>query len=125
MVRFRVETISLGGELEVQEEKAFLNSAVEYFRSTGADMIIPATTNTIFRTYPDGAVAAPYGTYIIDLSQPEETLWSNLNSRHRRKVRTRDETRECRFEAGWSILIPLISWCGIRSRDRALRIYGL
>ncbi len=87
MVRFRVETIPLCEEIAVEEEKSFLNSAVEYFRSIGADMIIPATTNTIFRTYPDGAVAAPYGTYIIDLSQPEETLWSNLSASHRRKVR--------------------------------------
>ena len=87
MVRFRVETIPLAEEIEVEEEKSFLNSAVEYFRSIGADMIIPATTNTIFRTYPDGAVVAPYGTYIIDLSQPEETLWGNLSASHRRKVR--------------------------------------
>jgi hypothetical protein len=87
MVRFRVETISLGKEIDVEEEKSFLNSAVEYFRSIGADMIIPATTNTIFRTYPDGAIAAPYGTYIINLEQPEETLWDNLSSTHRRKIR--------------------------------------
>lgn len=50
-------------------------------------MIIPATTNTIFRTYPNGAIIAPYGTYIIDLSQQEKTLWSSLSSSHRRKVR--------------------------------------
>lgn len=87
MVRFRVETIWLGEALGVEEEKSFLNSVVEYFRSIGADMIIPATTNTIFRTWPDGAAAAPYGTYIIDLDHPEETLWNNLNSSHRRKVR--------------------------------------
>jgi lipid II:glycine glycyltransferase (peptidoglycan interpeptide bridge formation enzyme) len=87
MVRFRVETIPVGGDREVGEEKAFLNSAVEYFRFHGADMIIPATTNTIFRTYPDGAVAAPYGTYVIDLSQPEEILWSNLHPKHRNVVR--------------------------------------
>jgi len=87
MVRFRVETISVGAVLDVEEEKSFLNSAVKYFRSSGADMIIPATTNTIFRTYPDGAVAAPYGSYIIDLTQPEETLWTNLHSKHRNVVR--------------------------------------
>lgn len=87
MVRFRVETISLEDELPLEQEKAFLNSAIDYFRSTGADMVIPATTNTIFRTYPDGAIAAPYGTYIVDLSQPEEQLWGNLSSSHRRKVR--------------------------------------
>jgi hypothetical protein len=87
MVRFRVETIPMGGDLAVEDEKAFLNVAVEYFRSIGADMIIPATTNTIFRTYPDGADAAPYGTYVIDLTPSEETLLKNLNSSHRRKLR--------------------------------------
>jgi hypothetical protein len=87
MVRFRVETIPVGAELEIEEEKSFLNSAVQHFRSIGADMIIPATTNTIFRTYPEGAVAAPYGTYILDLGQPEGALFSKLNSSHRRKVR--------------------------------------
>jgi len=87
MVRFRVETIPMGSGLDIGEEKSFLNSAVNYFRAIGADMIIPATTNTIFRTYPDGADAAPYGTYVIDLTQPEETLMKNLNSSHRRKLR--------------------------------------
>lgn len=87
MVRFRVETIAFGEEMGVEEEKSFLNKTVAYFRSIGADLIIPATTNTIFRAYPDGAIAAPYGTYMIDLRQDQETLWGNLNSSHRRKVR--------------------------------------
>ena len=87
MARFRVETIPLEEEFDIEEEKSFLNSAVKYLRSIGADMIIPATTNTIFRTYPNGAVVAPYGTYIIDLRQTEESIFSNFNSSHRRKVR--------------------------------------
>ena len=87
MARFRVETIPLENDLGIEEEKSFLNSVIEYLRSIGANMIIPATTNTIFRTYPDAAIAAPYGTYIIDLSQSEENIFSNFNSSHRRKVR--------------------------------------
>jgi hypothetical protein len=87
LVRFRVETIPLVDDLGIEEEKSFLNSAVEYFRSIGADTIIPGTTNAIFRTYPDGAVAAPYGTFLIDLTQPEETLWNNLHSKHRNVIR--------------------------------------
>jgi len=87
MVRFRVETIPIDDDLNLDEEKSFLNSAVKYFRTIGTDMIIPATTNTIFRTYPDGAIVAPYGTYIIDLSQTEEKLWSDIHSNHRNKVR--------------------------------------
>ncbi|MBE3118530.1 MAG: peptidoglycan bridge formation glycyltransferase FemA/FemB family protein [Candidatus Atribacteria bacterium] len=87
MVRFRVETILLDEGFGVEEEKSFLDSAVEYFRSIGVDIIIPATTNAIFRTYPAGAVAAPYGTLIIDLDRDEETLFNNLSSSHRRKIR--------------------------------------
>jgi hypothetical protein len=87
MVRFRVETILVDEGLEVQEEKAFLNSAMKFLRSKRAGLVIPATTNTVFRTYPDGAAAAPYGSFIIDLSQPEETLWKNLHSKHRNVVR--------------------------------------
>jgi hypothetical protein len=87
MVRFRVETILLDDMLTIEHEKSFLNSAVDYFRSIKVDLIIPATTNTIFRTYPDDAVAAPYGTFIIDLTQSEETLWNNLHSKHRNVIR--------------------------------------
>jgi len=87
MVRFRVETIPVGKEITLEEEKLFLNSVIDYFRSIGADMIIPATTNTIFQTYPDGAEAAPYGSYIIDLTQSEEILWAKLHSKHRNVVR--------------------------------------
>jgi hypothetical protein len=88
MVRFRVETIPLGEGLELTDEKSFLNSAIDYFRSIGADMIIPATTNAIFRTYPDGADAAPYGSYIIDLSQTEDTLWRSIDRITRQNINT-------------------------------------
>jgi len=88
MVRFRVETIPFREELCIEEEKSFLNSAVEYFRSARMDIIIPATTNAIFRTFPDAAVVAPYGTYILDLRPSEESLWNNLHRKHRNNVRS-------------------------------------
>ncbi|MGA2782352.1 MAG: peptidoglycan bridge formation glycyltransferase FemA/FemB family protein [Smithella sp.] len=87
MVRFRIETILIDHEITVEEEKSFLNNVVEYFRTRGADMIIPATTNSIFRTYPDGAIAAPYGSYIIDLTKSEEFLWNQMNTTYRKKIR--------------------------------------
>jgi len=88
MVRFRVETIPAGPDFDVAEEKDFLNLAVGYFRSLKADMIIPATANAIFRTYPDGADAAPYGTYVIDLVRPEEELWRNVAKISRQNIGT-------------------------------------
>ena len=88
MVRFRVETIPLGAGLDVPEEKTFLNSVVQHFRKTRADVIIPATNNSIFRTYPDGADAAPYGSYVIDLRQPEGVLWRNVGRITRQNIGT-------------------------------------
>jgi|SRR5262245_1723787 len=87
MVRFRVETIATQGELSLCEERMFLNAAMGYFRSIGADLVIPASTNTIFRTVPEGAIAAPYGSYIVDLTEAEETRWNRLHSKHRNAVR--------------------------------------
>jgi hypothetical protein len=88
MVRFRVETISLRGELSLDEEKSFLNEAMKYFRSLSADLVIPASNNAIFRTYPEGAIAAPYGSYVIDLTQSEEALWRNLDRILRQNIKT-------------------------------------
>jgi hypothetical protein len=87
LVRFPTQTVSLNGDLSIESEQQFLNNAVDYFRTIGADVIVPATVNTIFRTYPDGAIVAPYGTHIIDLTQTEEALWNNLHSKHRNVIR--------------------------------------
>ena len=86
MVRFRVETIPCTAELGLHEESAFLNSVVQHFRHARADVIIPASTNTIFRTYPENAIAAPYGSHIVDLAQPEAALWEAMSANHRRQV---------------------------------------
>ena len=87
MARFRVETICANGPFDLDAEKSFLNGAIRCLRSLGADLVIPASTNTLFRTYPDGAVAAPYGSFIIDLETSEEALWSKVHSKHRNVIR--------------------------------------
>lgn len=87
MVRFRVETIPVGGEFEIEEEKRFLDSAMSVLRQLGAHLVIPATTNTIFRTYPSGAIAAPYGSHVVDLRRSEDELFAAISSSHRRQIR--------------------------------------
>jgi hypothetical protein len=87
MVRFRVETIPLGRELDEGEEKSFLNSVVDHFRSNRVDMIIPSNNTAIFRTYPDGALAAPYGTFINELNQSDEVLMGNIRKTYRNNIR--------------------------------------
>jgi hypothetical protein len=86
MVRFRMETIFCGPSLDPVEEKSFLNSVVQYFRSVRADVIVPPTNNALFRTYPDGASTAPYGSYVVDLQQTEEMLWRNVSQTSRRHI---------------------------------------
>lgn len=92
LVRFRVETIPVEGELDLEGERSFLNSAMAHFRSTGADMIIPAANTALFRTCPDGAVTAPYGTFIKSLDQPEERLLSELHTAYRQDIRKASKT---------------------------------
>jgi hypothetical protein len=86
MVRFRVETIFCGAGLDILGERSFLNSVVQHFRKTRADVIIPPTNNTLFRTYPDGAHPAPYGSYAIDLQRPEDVLWRNVSKTTRQNI---------------------------------------
>jgi hypothetical protein len=87
LVRFTSETMWLGPELSSDDEKQFLNAVVDCFRTQKADLIVPATFSSLFRTYPDGAVAAPYGTYVIDLFQSEKTLWDNMHQKNRNRIR--------------------------------------
>jgi lipid II:glycine glycyltransferase (peptidoglycan interpeptide bridge formation enzyme) len=70
----------------VLEERSFLNSVVDYFRKDHADVIIPATNNALFRTYPDGAKRAPYGSYVIDLRQPDDVLWRSVAKTTRQNI---------------------------------------
>jgi hypothetical protein len=85
--RFRTEIISLNRELDPGEERSFLNSVVGYFRSIKADMIIPAFNTAILQAYPEGAIVAPYGTFIKQLNQPEEVLFREIYSDYRNKIR--------------------------------------
>ena len=87
MVRFRVATVPLQGELDLAEERSFLNSVVEHFRASGVDMIIPGPAAAMFRICPNDAVVAPYATFVKDLTQPEEVLFNEVHADYRKKIR--------------------------------------
>jgi len=88
MARFRTESLPMVQNFDVSEEKVFLNGAIDQLRSMKIDMIIPATNNAIFRTYPDKADVAPYGSYAIDLTQPEGALWMNIDRITRQNIKS-------------------------------------
>jgi hypothetical protein len=130
LVRFRTETIPLGTELEIAAEKSFLNSAVAHFKRTGADIIIPPSNNAVFRTWPDDASAAPYGTHRIDLRQPEEILWRNVSKTSRQNITTAQkdgiqirQAPEC-LDAVWHMIYQTFrrSRMSFMSRDAFRRL---
>ena len=88
LVRFRVETIAQQPDFGIEEEGEFLAGAMSVLRTLGAHVVIPATTNTIFRTFPAGARAAPYGSYVVDLSQSEDELWRCIERITRQNINT-------------------------------------
>jgi hypothetical protein len=92
LVRFRVEPILLDETASADEEKSFLNKSVDFFRSTRSGLIMPAANTALFRTFPDGAQAVPFGSYIIDLTQPEEMLWRNISKDFRNKIRSAEKS---------------------------------
>jgi len=61
---------------------------MDFLQSLGADVVIPASTNTIFRTFPTGAESAPYGSYTVDLSRSEEELWRRVHRITRQNINT-------------------------------------
>jgi lipid II:glycine glycyltransferase (peptidoglycan interpeptide bridge formation enzyme) len=87
MIRFRLETTPLQGELSEPEEKAFLDEVIAHFRAAGADMVIPSGNTALFRAYPTGAMAAPYGTFVNDLTQTEEVLMGAIRKTYRNNIR--------------------------------------
>ncbi len=87
MVRFRTATIPLEGELALDDERAFLNGIVNHFRRAGGDVIIPSGNTAIFRTHPDGAEVAPYGTFIKDLTEPEHVLLAKIRKTFKQNIR--------------------------------------
>jgi hypothetical protein len=87
MIRFRLETTPLQGGLSEAEEKSFLDEVIVHFRASGADMVIPSGNTALFRAYPTGAMAAPYGTFINDLTQTEEVLMGAIRKTYRNNIR--------------------------------------
>lgn len=87
LCRFRLETIILSRDFSAVQERHFLNSVISWLRTKKVDVIIPASTNAVFRTFPDGARAAPYSTWIIDLTNSIEQIWQNISATYRKEIK--------------------------------------
>lgn len=84
---FSHQTISLNHVTSAGGEREFLNQVVIAAREMGVDFIYQPQATAVFSVVPDGAIAASFGTYIVNLELPVEKLWANLHGKHRNVVK--------------------------------------
>jgi len=82
---------------EENDEKDFLNTLMNKLKNE-YDFISQSTTNCLFHSFPDNAIYAPFGSYILNLQVDEDNLWKKIHSKHknviRRAIREKVEIKE-------------------------------
>lgn len=74
-------------DIDVEDERAFLERAVGWFRAHGVDLVAPPPIAAVFATAPRGAISAPFGTLVLDLGSSEDAIWTRMQTRCRNMVR--------------------------------------
>lgn len=70
------------------EAESFLEECVVFIKKTfPVDFILTEHTTSIFQCHPKNAYYCNFGSYILDLSQPEEVLFKNLHGKNRNAIR--------------------------------------
>lgn len=83
---FQSAPIVIANSVNEAEEKNFLNGCVRKLAKTGVDFCSQPPTHVVFRVCPDNAIAAPFGSYIVNLDLSEEELWSGVHAKHRNVI---------------------------------------
>jgi lipid II:glycine glycyltransferase (peptidoglycan interpeptide bridge formation enzyme) len=79
--------IEILGEVDLSEQKDFLNRLPQFVKKN-FDVMYAHTSNTaVFATYPDDSKHCKFGSYIVDITKDEETLFAEFNTKHRNGVR--------------------------------------
>jgi hypothetical protein len=89
--RFRLETMVRHEDFSIEQEKYFLKSSINWLKNKKIDVILPPSTNAIFRCFPEGAIAAPYSTWILDLQQDIDQIWHNISIKYRKDIKRATE----------------------------------
>jgi len=85
-MQFQTATIIIDKNAQIEKEKDFLNGVLKFLGDSKIDFIIQPANNAVFNAFPDACVSCGFGSYIIDLSETEETLWSCVHSKHRNVI---------------------------------------
>jgi len=84
-IEFKCQTVILDDKVD---EKIFLNNMIDFLKSQKAyDFISQPPTNTLFRYFPDGSCYSEFGSYRIDLSVDEDSLWKQIHAKHKNVIR--------------------------------------
>lgn len=83
---FQYSPISIRDEVTEKHERYFLNKSVEILAATSVDFITQPPAHAIFRICPNDSIATRFGSYILDLTNSEDSLWSRVHSKHRNVI---------------------------------------
>ncbi|QKF61462.1 GNAT family N-acetyltransferase [Campylobacter curvus] len=83
------QTIYKDETLTIIEEKNFLNDVVGIVKSQMkyVDFIAQPPSSVVFGVYPDGCLYTRFGSYQIRLDQSEQTIFSNIHTKHRNAIK--------------------------------------
>lgn len=81
-------TTGVLGTKNAEDEADFLNEAVTCIKMhLSIDFIQCQHVTALFKAYPASSVSCRFGSYVMDLSFDEETLMSNIHTKHRNVIK--------------------------------------
>lgn len=86
-ITFTYQSIPLRNNLELSDEKLFLNNLIDFFKKSNYDFVTQPPSYVLFDNHPDKGFSAKFGTYLIDLSQEEDSIFNNISKEHKRHIR--------------------------------------
>lgn len=74
--------------VSLEDKLHFLNNCIKYIKEhMDVDFITQSPAFAIFDSFPIGSIAAPFGTYRIDLTKSEDEIWEKVHSKHKNVIR--------------------------------------
>jgi len=73
--------------IDDDDEKIFLEKVIEKAKEMCVDFIYQPRTTALFKSYPEGSIFAPFGTYVVDLELDEDQLLKSFHGKHRNAIK--------------------------------------
>jgi hypothetical protein len=83
--QFPVEYYVLNSSETTAQE--FLDACINLLKNTFHSQWVSQTNAVVFKAYPSNCLNIPFGTVLVDLTQPEEKIFSKLERRNRNRIR--------------------------------------